>query len=54
MKYRKVSHTTFDCRYHLVWITKCRRQVLDEPVQARLRTLVERVCKEMYVGILAF
>jgi putative transposase len=26
--YRSLSHTTWDCKYHLVWIPKCRKKVL--------------------------
>ena len=53
MKYRKSSHATFDCRYHIVWITKYRRQVLHEDIQSRLRILITGICQEMYVNILA-
>ena len=53
MKYRKSSHATYDCRYYLVWITKYRRQVLTDEIQTRLKTVIEGVCKEMYVSILA-
>jgi putative transposase len=53
MKYRKSSHATYDCRYHIVWITKYRRQVLDEKIQKKLKGIIEAICKEMYVKILA-
>ncbi|MBW2084175.1 MAG: transposase, partial [Deltaproteobacteria bacterium] len=25
---QSLSHTTWDCKYHLVWIPKCRKKVL--------------------------
>jgi hypothetical protein len=25
--YRKTSHTTYDCKYHIVWITKYWKKV---------------------------
>ena len=25
---RSLSHTTWDCKYHLVWIPKCRKKML--------------------------
>lgn len=53
MKYRKSSHAVFDCRYHIVWITKYRRQVLNEELQNKLKIIIEWVCKEMYVNIIA-
>lgn len=36
MKYQKSSHVTYDVRYHLVWITKYRQEVLTEEIQASL------------------
>ncbi|MGI9570968.1 MAG: transposase, partial [Desulfobulbia bacterium] len=25
---KSLSHSTWDCKYHLVWIPKCRKKVL--------------------------
>ena len=25
---RSLSHTTWDCKYHLVWVPKCRKEIL--------------------------
>jgi len=52
-KYRKWSHTTYDCRYHLVWITKYRHGCLSEKIQKRLETVLRWICKSMYVQILS-
>ncbi len=51
-KYRKASHVTYDCRYHIVWITKYRRKVLNKEMQERLKILLEGIAKEMYVKII--
>jgi putative transposase len=53
MKYRKASHATYDCRYHIVWITKYRRKVLNKVLQNKIQQVIEGVCKEMYVKILS-
>ena len=53
MKYRKWSHTTYDCRYHLVWITKYRHKCLSTKLQKRLELLLRWICKELYVQILS-
>jgi len=53
MKYRKWSHTTYDCRYHLVWITKYRHKCLWWAIQKRLETVLRWICKELYVQILS-
>jgi putative transposase len=52
-KYRKWSHTTYDCRYHLVWITKYRNKCLTEEMQKRLEQILRWVCSEWYVNILS-
>lgn len=43
--YRKSSHTVYDLKYHLVWITKYRKKVLRGAVGERLRELVKEICK---------
>ena len=52
MEYRKSSHNTQDCRYHIVWITKYRRKCLSEEMQERLKEILEELCREMYIYIL--
>lgn len=44
-RYRTTSHTKYDIKYHLVWITKYRKSVLTGPVAVRVRELVREVCK---------
>jgi putative transposase len=50
--YRKTSHTTYDCKYHVVWITKYRKKVLTGIMAERVRELVRGICKEHEVEIL--
>lgn len=50
--YRKTSHTTYDCKYHIVWITKYRKKVLSGEVGKRVRELVREICKRHDVEIL--
>ena len=50
--YRKTSHTTYDCKYHIVWITKYRKKVLQGLVAERVRELIRGICKEHEVEIL--
>ena len=52
-KYRKWAHTTYDCRYHLVWITKYRNPVLSKDLQKRLENILRWICKKFYVKILS-
>ena len=42
--YRKGAHTLFDCKYHLVWITKYRKPILVGRVAIRVRDLIREIC----------
>lgn len=50
--YRKTSHTTYDCKYHLVWITKYRKMIMTGIVAERVREIIRGICKENDVEIL--
>ncbi len=43
-KYRKLSHVTYDCRYHVVWITKYRFRVIDEKIKTELKWSIKQTC----------
>ena len=36
---RSLSHTTWECKYRLVWIPKCRRKALYEQLRQPLGAL---------------
>lgn len=50
--YRKGSHTVYDIKYHVVWITKYRKAVMLGLVAERCREIIRQVCKENEVEIL--
>ncbi len=50
--YRKTAHTTYDCKYHIVWITKNRKKVLVGVIGERIRELLRGICKENDVEII--
>lgn len=50
--YRKTSHSTYDCKYHIVWITKYRKKVMVGMIAERTRELIRQICKEHEVEIL--
>jgi len=50
--YRKGSHTIYDIKYHIVWITKYRKSVLSGLVAERCREIIRQVCKEEEVEII--
>lgn len=51
--YRKGSHSLFDLKLHVVWITKYRKPVLSGEAGQRLRDIIRRICEELEVEILA-
>lgn len=52
-KYRKASHVTYDCRYHIVWITKYRRKVLKKAIRKRTDILLRGIAKDLCINIIS-
>ena len=50
--YRKSSHTIYDIKYHIVWITKYRKPVLRGEIAERLRDLIREISKARDLEIL--
>ena len=53
MGYRKTSHSIYDLKYHLVWITKYRKPVLRGEIGKRVRELIRQTCSGLDVQILS-
>lgn len=51
--YRKSAHSTYDIKYHLVWIIKYRKPVITGQIAFRTRELIRIVCQRNEVEILA-
>ena len=52
-EYRKSSHTIFDNRFHLVWVTKYRYKVFDKVKGEKCRNLIREICRTNDVDILS-
>jgi putative transposase len=50
-QYRKASHSVYDLKYHIVWITKYRKPVLTKEIGTRVRDLVRMICASLAVEI---
>ena len=50
--YRRGSHTVYDIKYHIIWITKYRYQVLKGAIAQRLRELLRQGCEARGINIL--
>jgi putative transposase len=46
---QSLSHTAWDCKYHLVWVPKKRRKIIYGKLRDELKTILHRLCK--YKGI---
>ena len=51
-KYRRQSHATYDCRYHLVWVSKYRFRVIDKEVEIALKWAIKDICDWKDIEIL--
>ena len=50
--YRRTTHTCFDIKFHLVWITKDRKKLLRGDIGFRLCQIVRTICAELEVETL--
>jgi putative transposase len=52
MEYQKGSHTIYDVKYHIVWVTKYRYPILKGEVALRARELIRQTCMSRNVILL--
>ena len=50
--YRHGSHTVYDLKYHVVWITKYRKPVLTGNIAYRVRELIREICNKLSIEII--
>ncbi len=50
--YRKSSHSVYDLKVHLIWVTKYRYQVLTKEVGYRAREVIGQVCDKNDIQII--
>ena len=51
-EYRQGSHTLYDIKYHVVWVTKYRYKVLVEEIATRARDVIRQICMAREIKIL--
>ena len=52
MDSQSLSHTKWECQYHIVFIPKYRKKVLYGKVRADVRDIIRTLCKYMKVEII--
>ena len=50
-EYNKGSHTVYDIKYHIIWVTKYRYRVLNKQIASRLRELIRQGCQARNITI---
>ena len=51
-KYKRQSHSVYDCRYHIVWVTKYRFKVIDKEIEIALKWAIKNICDWKGIDIL--
>ena len=51
--YKVGSHTVWDCKYHLAWVTKYRYPILVGDVALRVRELLREIARSLEMTIYA-
>jgi putative transposase len=51
-EYQSLSHTVWDCKYHVVWIPKCRRKTLFEQLRKNLGPVFRELARQRESDIL--
>ena len=46
MGIRRTKHAVYDLKYHLVWIPKYRKHILDKEVSDYIKTIFNKIAKE--------
>jgi len=46
---KALSHTVWECKYHIVWVPKKRRKIIYGKLRQELRTIFKRLCE--YKGV---
>jgi len=52
-KYKRQSHAVYDCRYHVIWVTKYRFKIINQDIEIALKWIIKEICDWKGVEILA-
>ena len=51
-KYKRLSHSVYDCRYHVVWATKYRFKIISKEIEIALKWAIKEICDWKDIEIL--
>jgi len=49
---KKLSHTVYECKYHIIWCPKYRFRVMDGDVRFYVRDVIRRLCEWKHLTII--
>lgn len=52
MKYKNNRNVVYSCKYHVVWCTKYRRDLLKDGADMKLKGLIKEVSKELNLDVI--
>jgi putative transposase len=50
-RFKKLSHTVWDCKYHLMWCPKYRFRIMEGPLRHYVRDVIRELCRRHKVEI---
>ena len=51
-QYRKLSHTVYDCRYHIVFVPKYRFRILEGEIASCIQEKIRQICEWKEVNLI--
>ena len=51
-QFKSNNNIVYNCKYHVVWVTKYRRPVLTQKIEVRLKEILNNIATEIKVEIL--
>lgn len=51
-EYRTTSHSKYDLKAHIIWVTKYRYKVLKDGIATRIRDLLRQTCDSLNIHII--
>ena len=49
---KSLSHTVWECKYHIVWVPKNRRKIIYEKLRNELKAILRKLCEYKGVEVL--
>ena len=51
-RFKKLSHTIYECKYHVVWVPKYRFRIMEGRIRYYVRDVIRRLCEWKKLEIL--